>query len=339
MPVSSHSTESNGRFVALEPVVDDLWDAAIASSTKSTYTTGFNFFIRFLLMTGVIACANNLEVQVTEDLLIYFAAHCFNSSLSYSTIKLYLCGVRFMCLRKNILYPIDRNLSRLYSVLNGIKRLHSNQSRPRHPVTYNVLSRLCVFLRNKTSMSFMDMVLETTCIIAFFGFLRCGEFTVKGGFDSSIHLCVNDLSILEDSVVLNLKASKTDPFRRGVAIKLFKIDNQCCPYTACCKYIKIRLSQGPSPLDPLFVDTTGSALSRNKFIAMFKLSLKSIGIDPDMYNGHSFRIGAATTAASVKLEDHLIKVLGRWSSDAYCRYIKTPVSAIRQAQISMTCQL
>lgn len=41
---------------------------------------------------------------------------------------------------------------------------------------------------------------------------------------------------------------------------------------------------------------------------MFKHTLECIGIDSSRYNGHSFRIGAAT----VHMEDHLIKVLGRW---------------------------
>eukprot|EP00731_Ephydatia_muelleri_P006557 Em0003g805a len=48
------------------------------------------------------------------------------------------------------------------------------------------------------------------------------------------------------------------------------------------------------------------------------------GIDDKLYSGHSFRIGAATTAASCGLQDSLIKTLGRWESAAYTIYIRTP---------------
>ena len=42
------------------------------------------------------------------------------------------------------------------------------------------------------------------------------------------------------------------------------------------------------------------------------------------YNTHSFRIGAATTARQANIPDAIIKMLGRWKSDAYQSYIKTP---------------
>jgi len=39
--------------------------------------------------------------------------------------------------------------------------------------------------------------------------------------------------------------------------------------------------------------------------------LDKVGLSGDSYNGHSFRIGAATSAHEAKLEDHLIQTLGR----------------------------
>lgn len=39
-------------------------------------------------------------------------------------------------------------------------------------------------------------------------------------------------------------------------------------------------------------------------------------------NTHSFRIGGASAAASSGVPDSIIKILGRWSSDCYRRYIR-----------------
>ena len=40
--------------------------------------------------------------------------------------------------------------------------------------------------------------------------------------------------------------------------------------------------------------------------------------------GHSFRIGAVTTAVVKGMEDCIIKILGRWESLAYLQYVRLP---------------
>ena len=57
-----------------------------------------------------------------------------------------------------------------------------------------------------------------------------------------------------------------------------------------------------------------------------------MGFNSDLLNGHSFRIGAATTPAEHKVEDHLIQTLGRWVSQSYVRYCHTAHSIIKRAQ-------
>ena len=65
--------------------------------------------------------------------------------------------------------------------------------------------------------------------------------------------------------------------------------------------------------------------------------LERLGLNSRSYVGLSFRIGGATVAAAARISDHLIKSMGRWSSDCYQTYIKTPLSVIIEAQVKMAC--
>ena len=57
--------------------------------------------------------------------------------------------------------------------------------------------------------------------------------------------------------------------------------------------------------------------------------LQQAGYQQCLYSSHSFRIGAATTAAAAGLPAWLIKSLGRWSSDAYQTYIQCQPETLR----------
>ena len=170
-----------------------------------------------------------------------------------------------------------------------------------------------------------DMVmLWGACCLGFFAFLRAGEFTVpsRAAYDPSVHLSVEDVAIdsrAAPSIIrLRLKQSKTDPFRRSVDIHLGKTDSDLCPVTAVLAYSAIR---GSAP-GPLFLFRDGAILPRGRLVSEIRGALAASGHDPARYSGHSFRIGAATAAASRELEDSNIQTLGRWRSDAYKRYLK-----------------
>ena len=178
-------------------------------------------------------------------------------------------------------------------------------------------------------------MLRTACIVAFYGFLRCGEFTVSKAsqFDPHINLCIEDVVFHTDLVVLKLKQSKTDPFRKGINIQLHKLGQLICPYTILLEYIQIRKELSPTnQTDPLFITIDKKPLERQYFITCIKKVLDICGFNSSHYNGHSFRIGAATSAGKAKIEDHLIKTLGRWTSDSYTRYIRVTPASIKTAQ-------
>ena len=93
-----------------------------------------------------------------------------------------------------------------------------------------------------------------------------------------------------------------------------------CPVAALAAYLAIRgQSQGP-----FFQLANSLPLTKEKFTSRVRNALGAIGLNPASYAGHSFHIGAATTAAEKGIEDSAIKALGRWKSEAFQAYIKMP---------------
>ena len=72
----------------------------------------------------------------------------------------------------------------------------------------------------------------------------------------------------------------------------------------------------------LFLCHDGLPLTKEDFISQVRAALLEAGLNPNLFAGHSFRIGAATTAAAAGVPGHVIKYLGRWSSDAYQLYVR-----------------
>ena len=91
----------------------------------------------------------------------------------------------------------------------------------------------------------------------------------------------------------------------------------------CSTILNFLVARGKDP-GLLFHFKDKSPLTKNKFVSKFRGLLDQAGIDSSLYSGHSFRIGAASTAAANGVEDSLIQTLGRWMSSAYLAYVKVP---------------
>ena len=127
-------------------------------------------------------------------------------------------------------------------------------------------------------------------------------------------------SAQEQVFYLNIKVSKTDQYRQGFTVALGSTGADLCLVAALLDYLALR---GKSD-GPLFRHEDGSPLVRHQFTSAVQQALSSTGLDGSQFNGHSFRIGAATTASAAGIPDATIKLLGRWKSHAFEVYIRTP---------------
>ena len=237
--------------------------------------------------------------------------------LAPSSITTYVSAVRSLHIDAGLLDPTAGAL-RLRRLLQGVRRHPSSPARsPRLPITNEILRVLAQALEFP---SFDNIMFWAACCTAFFGFLRVSEFSCPGIFVPSQHLSRHDVSWDPAGFYrLFLKRSKTDPFASGYTVLLGPSGQSICPVAALSRYLSIR---GHAP-GPLFLRSNGQPLSPFLVNSWLRSILASAGIHGN-YSSHSFRIGAATSAALSGIPDHVIKALGRWSSDAYLTYIRIP---------------
>ena len=81
------------------------------------------------------------------------------------------------------------------------------------------------------------------------------------------------------------------------------------------------LARGTCP-STFFSYPDGTPIVRHEFDIALRSLLAFTGLSSSHFKGHSFRIGAATAAALRGDSDAQIRAAGRWSSDAFKRYIR-----------------
>ena len=228
-------------------------------------------------------------------------------------------------------------MPRLEQVVKGVKATQVKEGKKvkaRLPITPELLLGMKQAWSQEQDSRDVVM-LWATVSVCFFGFLRAGEICVPSdsSYDEGAHLNFKDVSVdsmeKPSRLKIRIKASKTDPFRQGVDIFVGRTGNELCSVAAALVYM---VQRGPGP-GPLFQFQDGKPLTWQRFVARVREALTSAGVDCSAYSGHSFRSGAATTAAKCGVSDAMIKMLGRWKSSAYQLYIKTPRDHL--ARISM----
>ena len=292
---------------------------AISEGSRRTYNTGEMIYLEFCQTYGIDpfpAKEHNL------NLFVSFLAR----NHSYNTIRTYLAAIRFANINAGFSSEFAK-MEALHMSLKGVKRLKGALSRPkRQPVTIDTLKLLTNGLRTLTMDERDKLMLWAAFTTAFFAFLRSAEFCApqNNSFDPHSCLLVKDVKVSSHAAIVNIKVSKADPFRNGQAVRLSATGSSVCPLRA----LRNHLVHCMNPEIPLFTFIDNSFLTRQRLTSIVRDLLKHSGAESSQLSSHSFRIGAATTAAAAQVPDWLIKVLGRWSSNCYQQYIRTPKEVI-----------
>ena len=224
-------------------------------NTKKSYSTGMRQFYSSFSQTGLTP-----TFPIDEDILINFSV-CMARSVTHSSIKNYLLAIKHY--HSSDGYQL--NLSTFFClqlILRGIKRSQGDNSKTWRPITLQILNLFYHLLNVKYTNNKDSLMVWVAMTLAFFGFLPIGELTCDSHFNPECHLSFSGLVFMPKSspryMLVQLKVSKTDPFRKGQTIVIGKGDSHLCPLSAMLAYLDYRT---PFPTTgPLFTFQSGSFL-------------------------------------------------------------------------------
>ena len=315
-PISGPSCNRNTSRPSHQEVVknlDSLFSNLLAPSSRQVYSRAWTLFNQCMSDMSLPYCTlQSLPIE-PEQILVYIS-YLHLLGRSPATITTYTSAIGYVHKINSHTDPTSNYL--VQKTLATINRIYGS-SDSRLPITQMVLQQLLFAIDNTISIQYHRYLLKAMFITAFYGLFRIGELTIqKSGV---VSLMFEDIQINSNSIKLSIRNFKNNTSNHTFDIEIFRqIGTKHCPYDILKDYLSLR---GNSP-GPLFCLPDLSHVSRSFFTKHLKQCLQFSGFDPRLYLSHSFRIGGASYLASIGCTDLQIKILGRWKSDSFIRYIR-----------------
>lgn len=298
----------------LSKSIDYALQHAWAPGTLKGYNHGVNNFRRFCRNAGISA---NEQLPASEFNLCAFAAASAGLR-SGKTARNDINGVRAWHIANDVPYA---GSTRLSYVLRGVQNLTPKSSKrlPRPPVTSDML----IILHQNLDLALpFDAACLAAADTAHWGQARLGELlpATEAFYDPQFHPAVSDLlplSVSHKSRKLRLPWTKTTKFA-GAHILLCQQIGPSDPLAALDNHILVNRPPTNYPLFSYRNRTGHIALTKRKFLARCNEIWSAFGFK--LITGHCFRIGGTTELLMRGVPPHIVKMMGRWSSDAFLTY-------------------
>ena len=297
----------------LEEAKNKFLSLALAPNTIKLYNTGLRHYVRF---------CREMKFPLLPLNSIFIENFCvaLSTRVRAKSIKNYLCGVQLFA---NINGDTQKfkDMFTLQYVIRGIKRSQGpwHKYPPKAPLTFVQLKQLLAHIKGFPDRHNRAM-LRAVILMAFFGLLRVSEYTALSttSFDPETNLCLRDISINFSRHILfvTIKASKTDPFREGLLVRLAATNHSICPVLAMITFLRVRGQH----TGPLFCFQNRKFLTRNHIASLLHSCFPGVVT----ISSHSFRRGGASALAAAGVSQYAIQIFGRWRSDAFLRYVTLP---------------
>ena len=297
-------SSSTAEIARLDSISNRLLNASLADSSKKQYQRAWNFFEQFCKELGF-----KTEFPIEQKIILRFISYMFDLHYAYSSICSMVSCINYFQRMANL--PSLQTLI-VQKTLLGVKNL-SPASKGCLPISKQQLNEVIRKSEWVLSDHFTTVLFKAMASLAFYALLRVGEFTY-----SPHTLKLSDVFMSSTSITIKFKTFKHSKGEEVVqtipALKLAEF----CPVQLLHKYLQIRGGKEGF----LFLKPDGFAPSRKEFLHWLQCVLIALGWQVQDFNTHAFRAGMATHMAMSGASAEQIKIAGRWSSDAYKKYIR-----------------
>ena len=300
--------------------------------------------------------------SLPESCVLSFLAHLkINIGISGTTACNYLSGVRFMLLNSNIDIAFMDRSNAIKTTRAGMHLMDRAESKEadtkRLPLTCEMIVYDKDVMYNARDI-FASRAVGIALLIGFCCLARVSEYIrTKGKHhfraedvvfiltpladpgqpryipSMDAHLYSNDEVI---GVIYTLRDAKNDPDGTGYTIPFDRNRSPDAAFDFVGESFDFALFARPKRGAPFISSSAGEELSYDGLLKAIKSIAFHFGFDPSRFGTHSSRIGGASALSAAGIEDSIIKLMGRWKSLAFLKYIRLAAGVYNRALDALT---
>jgi len=321
---------------------------SVARGTSLGYATGLRSLESFARKDDPVA-----RMPFPPSVVVAWIGFCAGEGLLWSTVKKYMSGIGQSHLDQRHDDPCADRVVR--KSLKGLRNIQGGYgaTRRRFCVTRKML--LGVYEGGANVSTHMKRLLKAFAILGFYGLVRNSELLDRGPAVGNVVVVMTDgtehiLTALVEGgdealeralasclcIKIYLASSKTDATKRGVWVV---INREAAPVLldfVLRHPLKRSLSVAGARL---LTDEAGRPLSSASAIPAWSRLLLANGHVKTLGELHgvgiSFRSGGATRLFELGTEDSVIRMLGRWKTDCFLRYVRETTTSLSAHTVRM----
>ena len=291
-----------------------LLQASVAQASLKVYQRSWTLFINCTLEINP-AHVGPVNLPVSVPHLSLFVSYLHTEGYSPASIIAHTSSIGYIHRLTGLPNPVSTTI--IQKLLSGVTKV-SPPTPPRLPITIGILVSLLRGVDQIIIHHYHKALLKAMLTVGFFGLMRIGELTMTK--EKIVPLHISQLTFFQSYISISITHFKHNQKLHPIEVPLqFQSLPEICPVRHLSYYLSLRGYDS----GPLFSFPTFKPIPRQFFSKHLSRLISFSGFHGDRYKSHSLRIGGASYYASLGYTDTQIRLLGRWDSNSFVKYIRS----------------